>query len=76
VVMCWVVITPAEEYKRKNRMCRLHIGVIFTKLFMIFYYYICKFWCANGRKLGCFFTKLYYYGEYWKIGLRTDTARV
>jgi hypothetical protein len=34
-VICFGLITPAEEYTRKNQMCRLHIEVIFTKL----YYY-------------------------------------
>jgi len=33
------MITPAEESLRKNPMCRLHIGVIFTKL-----YYYSRYW--------------------------------
>ncbi len=32
-VICCGVITPEEVTLRKNRMCRLHIGVIFIKLY-------------------------------------------
>jgi len=31
--ICFGLITPAEEYTRKNRMCMLNIGVFVTKLY-------------------------------------------